>query len=67
MLTLDQLYENIDLWTSNYREAHPEDERDDLDIWMDSAVYRADSPYWPLRDAAGTLIDFNIPTQESAR
>jgi hypothetical protein len=55
--TLDSLYEDIILWTRTYHAAHPEDTRDELDIWMDPAVYRPDSPYWPRRNADGTLVD----------
>lgn len=57
-------WENADLWMHNYRHAHPEDDREDLDIYLDGTVYHQDSPYWPLRDCTGTLIDFNHPVVE---
>jgi hypothetical protein len=47
MTRLDALYEDITLWTHAYHAAHPDDTRDDLDIWMDRSVYYPESPYWP--------------------
>ncbi len=46
---LSHLYADIDRWLDAYRAACPEDDRVDLDILLDETVYRADSPYWPLR------------------
>jgi hypothetical protein len=64
MTTLDQIYEDIDLWMVNYREAHSEDTRDDLEVFLDETVYHSASPYWPLRDVNGTLVDFHVPSEE---
>lgn len=50
--TLAQLYEAIDGWMANYREACPDDPREDLDILLDATVYHAASPYWPCRVAS---------------
>jgi len=56
-------YEAAELWLANWRTAHPDDDRADLDLWL-SADYHEDSPYWPLYDARGTLIDFNVPAMQ---
>lgn len=44
--TLDELYAQIDAWMAHWRAAHPEDAREELEIFM-SEDYRSDSPSWP--------------------
>jgi hypothetical protein len=47
---LSECYGDIDGWLVNYRSAHPEDDRADLDILLDSSVYNVYSPYWPVQE-----------------
>jgi len=58
--TAARAWEDADLWMRNWMAAHPDETRDELDVYM-SSDYDAESPYWPLRDVNGTLIDFNTP------
>jgi len=44
---LSQIYMEIDAWMVTYRQIHPDDDREDIDIFLDGTVYRPDSPYWP--------------------
>ena len=46
MYTMTTAWEDADLWMHNWRAAHPDEEREDLDIYL-SADYGVDSPYWP--------------------
>lgn len=61
---ISECWEDAGLWMENYREAHPDDGREDIAIYLDDTVYKPDSPFWPLRDVHGTLIDFrrNVAT-----
>jgi hypothetical protein len=45
--TIHDCYADIDKWMASYRDAHPEDDREDIDIFLDATVYHVDSPYWP--------------------
>ena len=48
---LSQLYADVDAWMAAYREAQPDDAREDIDIFLDDMVYHAESPYWPQRQS----------------
>lgn len=63
---VSEAWESASLWMTNYREACPDDDREDLDIYLDETVYKPDSPYWPLRDVNGTLIDWQAQGRQLA-
>lgn len=66
--TLAQLYDAIDGWMAHYREACPDDSREDLDSLLDETVSHATSPYWPLdKDEPHTAGERGRETMDAIR
>lgn len=44
--TISDAWDDAARWMARYRAATPDDERKDIDIYLDPAMYTPMSPYW---------------------
>lgn len=46
LYTTSDAWDDAARWMERYRAACPDDEREDIDIYLDEDVYAPESPYW---------------------